>query len=78
MILDSPSFIAGVILCAAIAGGWYFGWQAAVRHHRRIVRHGRNLDLVYFEDAIRDDSVQKPQAASAEVTPFTITRQSER
>lgn len=79
MTIDPVSVGIGIAICAFIAGGWQLGWQAAVRHHRRIVRHGKNLDLVYYEDAIRDDSIERePHGQPEPVSRPAFHRQSDR
>jgi hypothetical protein len=66
-----PSFLLGVIVSTVVAYAWMHGQNSAIRHCRRIFRHGRSLDLVFFEDAEVDPTIEKPTPARASVAPFT-------
>jgi len=73
MTLDILSFALGVIFSVCIAGAWHFGQQRAIRLARRIVRHRGNLDQVFFEDAERDATIERPKpvpAATADLREF--------
>lgn len=70
MAFDPPSFFMGLTVAAAIGCAWYFGQQSAIRTCRRITRHGRNLDYVFFEDAERDVTIKRPEPATADVRDF--------
>lgn len=76
MILDPTSFLFGVVVCAFIAGAWYYGQLSTIRLARRIARHGRDLDRVFFEDAERDATIKRPEPATADVREFN--RESQR
>ena len=76
MTLDIASAGLGLCASALVAYAWLVGRQGAIRDCRRIVRHGRNLDLVFFEDAERDTTIERPKPAAGDVAPFG--RQSER
>lgn len=70
MNIDPPSFLIGFGVAAGLACAWQMGQQSAYRHARRIWRHGRNLDHVFFEDAERDPSVDGPKPSQADVHPI--------
>ena len=70
MMLDPVSVGVGVAIAAAIAQAWLFGRQSAIRECRRIARHGRALDLVFYEDAERDPTIKRPEPVSADVAPW--------
>ena len=70
MILDMPSFGFGLMVAAAIAYAWMLGRDGAIRLARRIARHGRSLDHVFFEDAETDTTITRPSPATADVREF--------
>lgn len=70
MTFDLGSFGLGLMISTLIATAWIFGRQHAIRECRRIVRHGRSLDLVFFEDAERDATIERPKPATADVAQF--------
>lgn len=67
----------GFAIACCIAYAWMAGRDTARRECRRIVRHGRNLDLVYFEDAEGDPTIERPKPASAAVSSLHL-QQSEK
>ncbi len=76
MTLDMASFVLALAMAALIACAWYYGRASAIRECRRIVRHKGNLDQVFFEDAERDSTIEKPKPATADVREFA--RESQR
>lgn len=76
MSIDPASFLFGFTIACALAVAWSFGEQKAIRLARRVARHGRNLDYVFFEDAERDATIKRPEPATADVREFD--RQSSR
>lgn len=71
MTLDIPSFALGVTVAATVAWAWMMGRDSAIRHCRRIYRHGRALDYVFFEDAERDPTIETPKPQQhANFTPI--------
>lgn len=70
MQLDVGSFVLGFMIAASLAVAWTFGEQKAIRLCRRVARHGRNLDQVFFEDAERDPTIERPKPATADVREF--------
>lgn len=70
MTLDPSSFLLGVVLAVAVFVAWEFGQQRSIRLARRIARHGRDLDRVFFEDAERDATITRPEPATAQVHKF--------
>lgn len=67
MTFDLQSFLLGLTVSGFVAYAWYQGRQDGIRLARRVSRHGRNLDYVFFEDAERDVTITRPQPASADV-----------
>lgn len=61
MLLDLRSFLIGFTMACALAVAWTFGEQKAIRLARRVARHGKDLDRVFFEDAERDGTIEKPK-----------------
>lgn len=67
MNFDPTSFLLGLTVAGFVGWAWYQGRASAIRDCRRIARHGRNLDYVFFEDAERDATIKRPEPASADV-----------
>lgn len=61
MNLDFPSVGIGVVFCLSIIVAYYYGQQSMIRMARRVARHGRDLDRVFFEDAERDATIERPK-----------------
>lgn len=74
MTLDMPSFALGIAIAAFVAYAWYQGRMTGIREARRIARHGRALDYVYFEDAEADPTTDTPKPVQAGVMPFQRER----
>ena len=70
MQLEVASFGFGFSIAAGMAWCWLIGWNAGIRHSRRIWRHGRNLDQVFFEDAERDPTIETPKPHRGDVHPI--------
>ena len=68
MTIDPVSVVLGFVIAAAIAQAWLMGRHGAIRECRRIARHGRSLDLVFFEDAEGDPTIERPKPVSADVS----------
>lgn len=75
MNLHLESLALGFALASVMAVAWMMGRNSARREARRIVRHGRNLDLVWFEDAEADPTIDVPKPASASVAPLHLESQ---